>query len=300
MMPRLPKKSIAPVWFRSPWVLEPSVTPLGRIHCLGFSQLNVSSPTPLGPALSWGSPCDPSAVHPALAGGWPWDRSLPSGSLSLWSGQPSLLVRDPGGPRCPTLRLRELPAQPDLGALCQNHSAAAAPGLGRGPRVAGPFLPPLPVPRAGRPRLPTLPSLAFVLPSGLVAKSCCWARCSPHSGLVSLERAEVRWYSRNCHLVRLPAAFFVLTPSDRTLAPTEGPIPLVTQSPSSNPPPGFSWLDLAAVGTLPSRDFSLYLSPALHPNHLRSSFLCPMTVHSLSSAICSVLFEEKPSSGYLG
>ena len=110
-----------------------------------------------------------------------------------------------------------------------------SPAPGGRPQVPSSL--PSPCPGLGGPRLPTLPSLAFVLPSGLVAKSCCCAKCSPHSGLVSLERAEVRWYSRNCHLARLPAAFFVLTPSDRTLAPTQGPIPLVTQSPSSTPPP---------------------------------------------------------------
>lgn len=115
-----------------------------------------------------------------------------------------------GGPDAQPSGSRELPARPDLGALCQNHSAAAAPGPGRGPRLIPtalspapggrwqvPSFLPSPSPGLGGTRLPTLPSPAFILPSGLVAESCCCARCGPHSGLVSLEGAEVRWYSRN-------------------------------------------------------------------------------------------------------
>lgn len=86
-------------------------------------------------------------------------------------------------------------------------------------------------------------------------------------------------------------------------APPDSPFPSLTQHPSSNPQdsvPSFSSLDLAAAGTLPGRDFSLYLLPASHPNHLSPRLLPPMTVqgvsHLLSAthSVCCYLWENNP------
>lgn len=125
-------------------------------------------PTPTGTSsklrVSVGPPCCP----PSPAGGWPWDCSLPSGSLSLSEeGSPPSWFGTLGDPGEQTSGSCQLPARPHLGALCQYHSAAAAAGPGQGPRPvptalsrsstpapggrsAGLFLPPLPMPRAGR------------------------------------------------------------------------------------------------------------------------------------------------------
>ena len=86
-------------------------------------------------------------------------------------------------------------------------------------------------------------------------------------------------------------------------APKDSPFPSLTQNPPSNPQgsvPSFSSLDLAAVGTLPGRDFSLYLLPASHPNHLSPRLLPPMTVQGLSHplsathSVCCYLWENNP------
>ena len=103
------------------------------------------------------------------------------------------------------------------------------------------------------PGFPCCPCLLSFCPPALWLSPAVVQGTAHNSGLVSLEGAEVRWYSRNCHLSRVPAAFFVLTPSDCPLAPAEDPVLLLIQSPSSTHParvqcqasPGLTWQQMA-------------------------------------------------------
>ena len=153
-------------------------------------------PTPTGTSSKLRVSAGPRCCPPSPARGWPWDCSLPCGSLSLkraalppgpgpWATQVSrpqapvsCLLAHTWVPSAKITLLQLLRGRDRGPGLFPLHSPAHPPlPLGAGLQVSS-FLP-SPCPGLEETRLPELPLLAFILPASLVAKSCCCAGYSP-------------------------------------------------------------------------------------------------------------------------